>query len=87
MGPIFDRSREHIVPADRAVIRARRLLFESMRRVERGEDPIGAFPATDFARLNAPDQNISVNERWQSLVPDHVLTADPTAELEPAQAG
>jgi hypothetical protein len=87
MGPIFDRSREHIVPADRAVIRARRLLFESMRRVERGEDPIGAFPATDFARLNAPDQNISVNERWQSLVPDHVLTENPTAELEPAQAG
>jgi phthalate 4,5-dioxygenase len=83
MGAIFDRSREHIVPADRAVIRARRLLFESMRRVERGEDPIGAFPATDFARLNAPDQNISVDERWQSLVPDHVLAENPTAELEP----
>jgi phthalate 4,5-dioxygenase len=83
MGPIFDRSREHILPADRAVIRARRLLFESMRRVERGEDPIGAFPATDFAKLSAPDQNISVDERWQTLVPDHVLTANPTAELEP----
>jgi phenylpropionate dioxygenase-like ring-hydroxylating dioxygenase large terminal subunit len=83
MGPIFDRSREHIVPADRAVIRARRLLFESMRRVERGEDPIGAFPETDFARLNAPDQNISLDERWQGLVPDHVLAENPTAELEP----
>jgi phthalate 4,5-dioxygenase len=83
MGPIFDRSREHIVPADRAVIRARRLLFESMRRVERGEDAIGAFPATDLSRLNAPDENISVNQPWQTLVPDHVLTANPTAELEP----
>jgi phthalate 4,5-dioxygenase oxygenase subunit len=83
MGPIYDRSREHIVPADRAVIRARRLLFESMRRVERGEDAIGAFPATDFTRLNAPDQNISINDRWQILVPDHVLAENPTAELEP----
>jgi phthalate 4,5-dioxygenase len=83
MGPIYDRSREHIVPADRAVIRARRLLFESMRRVERGEDPIGAFSRTDFAKLSAPDQNISVHDRWQTLVADHVLAADPTAELEP----
>jgi phthalate 4,5-dioxygenase len=83
MGPIYDRSREHVVPADRAVIRARRLLFESMRRVERGEDPIGAFPETDFSKLLAPDQTIRADERWQTLVPDHVLAENPTAELEP----
>jgi phthalate 4,5-dioxygenase len=83
MGPIYDRSREHVVPADRAVIRARRLLFECMRRVERGDDPIGAFPETDFARLSAPDQNISRHEGWQRLVPDHVLAADAIAEPEP----
>jgi phthalate 4,5-dioxygenase len=83
MGPIYDRSREHVVPADRAVIRARRLLFECMRRVERGEDPIGAFPETDFSKLRAPDQNLGVDERWQSLVADHVLNSSPIADLEP----
>jgi len=83
MGPIYDRSREHVVPADRAVIRARRLLFECMRRGERGEDPIGAFPATYLSRLSAPDQNISANDRWQTLVPDHVVAENPSGELEP----
>src|SRR4029453_8631878 len=30
MGPIVDRSREHLGPADRAVIQARRLLLEAV---------------------------------------------------------
>src|SRR5919109_3078571 len=36
MGAIVDRSREHLGPADRAVIQARRLLLEAVRAVERG---------------------------------------------------
>ena len=38
-GAIVDRSREHLGPADRAIIQARRLLLEAVRRSQRGRHP------------------------------------------------
>jgi phenylpropionate dioxygenase-like ring-hydroxylating dioxygenase large terminal subunit len=74
-GPIADRSNEHLVPADKAVVRARRLLLESARRVAAGGDPIGAH--ADVARIVACDHTVPRDARWQALVPGH-------AEIEPA---
>ena len=45
MGPICDRTREHLGTSDRAVIAARQLLLEACDAVERGEKPRGADPA------------------------------------------
>src|SRR5919204_6390217 len=42
MGPIVDRSREHLGPADRAIIVARRLLLQAVKTVQEGGDPLGA---------------------------------------------
>jgi phthalate 4,5-dioxygenase oxygenase subunit len=69
MGAIVDRAREHLGPADRAVIQARRLLLHATRVVEGGGMPPGVEPtyydlrpaeavvprATDWRRLLAPD--------------------------------
>jgi phenylpropionate dioxygenase-like ring-hydroxylating dioxygenase large terminal subunit len=69
MGPIVDRSREHLGPADRAVIQARRMLLQATRTVEAGGIPPGVEPtyytlhpaeavvprATDWRTLLAPD--------------------------------
>src|SRR5262249_61282010 len=44
MGPIVDRSREHLGPADRAVIQARRLLLQAIAMVETGGTPAGIEP-------------------------------------------
>jgi hypothetical protein len=41
MGPIVNRSREHLGPADRAIIAARRLLIEAVRSVQEGAAPRG----------------------------------------------
>jgi len=41
MGPISDRSIEHLVPSDAAVARLRRQLLENVRRYEAGEKLIG----------------------------------------------
>ena len=41
MGPIVDRSIEHLGPADKAIIGTRRQLLESVRAVEGGGDPVG----------------------------------------------
>jgi hypothetical protein len=40
-GLISDRTTEHLVPSDQAVVRMRRVLIESARRVMRDADPIG----------------------------------------------
>jgi len=42
MGPIVDRTREHLGPADRAIIAARQLLIQAVRTVQAGGDPRGA---------------------------------------------
>jgi phthalate 4,5-dioxygenase oxygenase subunit len=69
MGRIVDRSKEHLGPADKAVIQARRLLLEAVRTVRDGGTPRGVAPTyyaltpaeavlprdTDWRMLLAPD--------------------------------
>lgn len=65
-GPIADRSKEHLVPADQAVVRARRQLLESAKRVSAGQDPIGVH--ADVSKIRAIDATVPGNVRWQDLV-------------------
>ena len=65
-GAIADRSREHLVPADQAVVRCRRQLLESARRVAEGGDPIGV--EVDVSTIRAIDATVPGNVRWQELV-------------------
>ena len=41
MGPIVDRSREHLGSTDKAIIAARRLLLQAAKAVREGGDPPG----------------------------------------------
>jgi hypothetical protein len=41
MGPIVDRSREMLGPADKAIIQARKLLRKAVKAVEAGRPPAG----------------------------------------------
>src|ERR1700746_3978364 len=38
MGPVVDRSKEHLGPADRAIIATRRLLLQAVKTVQEGGD-------------------------------------------------
>jgi phthalate 4,5-dioxygenase len=69
MGPMFDRSKEHLVPADKAVVRVRQRLLEAARAVERGADPVGV--GVDVADVGAPDVNVAQDSNWRALVPHH----------------
>jgi hypothetical protein len=42
MGRVVDRSQEHLGPADRAIIAARKLLTEAVRSVKEGDVPRGS---------------------------------------------
>jgi phthalate 4,5-dioxygenase len=46
MGPIADRSQEHLGSTDRAIIATRQLLVEAIDAVEAGDAPRGVDPAT-----------------------------------------
>src|SRR5579863_9621057 len=54
MGPIMDRSREHLVSQDNGIIMARQRLMRAVRALEKGEPP----PGTDQQRI------MCVRRRW-----------------------
>ncbi len=79
MGPILDRTKEHMVAADRAVIHLRLRLLESVRRHEDGGVPIGLQPADVAVVRSVPDTTIGADDRWQDLVPGNMGPSVPVA--------
>jgi phenylpropionate dioxygenase-like ring-hydroxylating dioxygenase large terminal subunit len=70
MGPILDRSREHLAHSDRVIILARQLLLEAMQANERGDVPRGVDPAT-YRTVRAADDIIPKREHWaRALEPE-----------------
>jgi hypothetical protein len=55
MGPIADRSEEHLGSTDRAIVALRRLLLDATRSVAAGGRPRGTDPAT-YRDVRAVDQ-------------------------------
>ena len=71
-GPLYDRSKENLVPADVAVVRIRRRLKECVRRIDAGKDPIGA-KEWDLTGVCAPDSsNLGADDDWRNLAPAHM---------------
>jgi hypothetical protein len=70
-GPMYDRAKEHLVPADLAIIRLRRLFAESIQALEGGHDPVGLGVGCDFAQVTAASSIIDASRPWQDLVPGH----------------
>lgn len=48
MGPIVDRSKEHLSSSDVAIVAARRRLLDAVKGAESGQPPPGAGPGLDF---------------------------------------
>ena len=66
MGPIVDRSREHLGPADRAVIQARRLLLEAVKVVGEGGTPRAVAPT--YGGLVAAEAVLPRDADWRDAV-------------------
>ena len=63
MGPIVDRTREHLGPADRAVIQARRLLLEAVKVVADGGMPRAIEPT--YTTLAAAEAVLPRDADWR----------------------
>lgn len=72
MGPMYDRSTEHVVPADAAVLRMRRLLIRAARTVAEGGDPIGLDRHVSTEKISGSAGVIHEGGDWKDLVPGHV---------------
>jgi hypothetical protein len=70
-GPLYDRANEHLVPADLAIIRLRRLLADCVRAVSDGRAPAGLGEGYDFSAVTAASAVIEKTAQWQDLVPGH----------------
>jgi len=66
MGRIVDRSKEHLGPADKAIIQARRLLIEAVKTVQAGGTPRGV-DATYYT-LRAAEGVIPREADWHEIL-------------------
>ena len=66
MGPIVDRTRENLGPADKAVVATRKLLLEAMETVERGGDPPGV--GTGYYEARAAELVLPKAGNWRNAL-------------------
>jgi phenylpropionate dioxygenase-like ring-hydroxylating dioxygenase large terminal subunit len=66
MGPIVDRSREHLGTTDKAVMTARRLLIQAARAVEDGGDPPGTGPS--YYGVRAIERVLPPDTDWRAAL-------------------
>jgi phthalate 4,5-dioxygenase len=66
MGPIADRTREHLGTSDRVIIANRRLLQQAIETVQAGGTAPGAADASQIAAMQGPDtvDGIAPADAW-----------------------
>jgi phthalate 4,5-dioxygenase oxygenase subunit len=72
MGPIVDRSKEHLGTSDRAIIVMRQLLLEAMDDLAEGKPIRGTDPAT-YSHVRAVDLVIPPAPDWREALKDELV--------------
>ena len=67
MGPIVDRSQEHLGTSDRAIIAMRQLLLEASDDVEPGRAPRGSDPQT-YRAVRPVDGFVQRDAEWRDVL-------------------
>ena len=65
MGPIYDRTREHLGSTDLAIARFRRLMIQAAR----SQTPLGLDGSTDYSRLATDERIVPLDTPWQEVAP------------------
>lgn len=68
MGPIFDRSKEHLVRADAGIIRMRQVLLEAVVNLQKGGEP-PMLTADEQLRTQAGEGVLQPGQKRQELAP------------------
>ena len=67
MGPIVDRTSEHLGTSDIAIIRMRRRMLEAVKRFQDGQPLIGHDPAIPWDRVRSEQLVIPRDQPWQTV--------------------
>ncbi len=67
MGPIVDRTREHLGTSDIAIIRMRRRMLEAVQRFMAGEPLIGQDSSIPYHQLRSEQKIIPIDAPWQQV--------------------
>src|SRR3954468_13444575 len=70
MGPIYDRSQEHLGTSDKAIIRMRRLLLAAAKRVAEGGDAPAVDGDLDYRSIRSAEKILDAGEDWRALGTD-----------------
>jgi phthalate 4,5-dioxygenase len=71
MGPIYDRTREHLGYSDKTIIALRKILLRAAKGIREGREPphiIRDASANDFSRLRAVKGVVPANHSWRELL-------------------
>jgi phthalate 4,5-dioxygenase oxygenase subunit len=68
MGSIVDRTREHLVASDKAIVSARHLLINAIKKMEQKQDPPNLGPSC--SRIRAIHKMISSGIDWRKALKD-----------------
>jgi phenylpropionate dioxygenase-like ring-hydroxylating dioxygenase large terminal subunit len=80
MGPIYDRTAEHLGTTDKAVIRMRRLLLDSARKQQEGMDPAALDASLPWQSIRSAERILERGEDWRFLgTPDDPATKETEA--------
>ena len=75
MGPIYDRTKEHLGASDAAVARMRRRLIDAARGLAKGEEPPGLGRDVEWGKLRAQEATIRIDDDWRDVLSSTVSEA------------
>jgi phenylpropionate dioxygenase-like ring-hydroxylating dioxygenase large terminal subunit len=70
-GPIRDRTKEYLSPADIAVVHLYRTLLKCARQAAAGEDPVGLH--ADTSKIIGTNAKLAKGDNWRAIVPHNVV--------------
>ncbi|MGH7834020.1 MAG: Rieske 2Fe-2S domain-containing protein [Candidatus Binatia bacterium] len=86
MGPIVDRTQEHLGSTDRAVVIGRHLLVQAVKKVAQDGDPPGLQPS--YYHIRAMGKMLPSGARWLEKMKHQLYPCEPRNEdSEPAAGG
>jgi phthalate 4,5-dioxygenase len=68
MGPVYDRTKEHLGASDVAVIRMRRIMLDGLKNFEAGAPPPGLAEPVAYETLRAEEKMLPLDAPWQTPV-------------------
>jgi phenylpropionate dioxygenase-like ring-hydroxylating dioxygenase large terminal subunit len=87
MGPVYDRTQEHLGSTDKAISRMRHILITAAKRLADGQEPPAVAAGLDFRSIRGAEKILEPGEDWRILgTDDDPVVQEATGAGLPAEA-